>query len=300
MDMTKKAFSVLLALVLLFSAAPLVCASPDEEGWLIYYERADERTFDAIIVAPAKYTRVSDCPQIETIDAAKDDERSVLVPETEQITFRFDGKTETHWTMKVTCTVSDGSFLGYSLTCAVLPGSVLDSVGNGNARIWFDDDVEYREAKGFAEIDVSSALLQRDYSRDDATVAVGDTLRVDYSGLYPVEILINGEAVTAFPGGEMQRYTYSVTDPGALDVAVRQNGETVETRSMAVITSQEMYRRNLRDGLVTAEDIPSAEDFIEVSGSPIIPFIPFFQVVAFFVLLREFFFRLFSFPRITK
>ena len=68
--MTKKALSVLLALSLLLGAAPLAFASPAEDGWLIYYTRTEETAFTAVIVAPAKYTCVSDNPQIELFNTA--------------------------------------------------------------------------------------------------------------------------------------------------------------------------------------------------------------------------------------
>ena len=297
---TKKALAILLALTLLFSAVPLVFAQDADEGWLIYYENENRPTVDVIIVAPAKYTRVSDRPQIETIYAPDPSRNSVLAAAAEQIRFSFDGKTETRWTLKVTCTIPDDSFPGHSLTCAVLPGSVLDDAGSGNARVWFDDEVEYRAAKGYVDIDVFSGLLQSDYSRDDDTVAVGDTLRVEYSGLYPVEILVNEKQVASFPGGEMQQVSCGVTETGALRVAVRQFGNEIAARAMTVISSKEMYKRNLRGSMLLSEGIPTVKDFVEV-GVPLgSVFIPIFMAASFFVELKELFDRLFSFTRITQ
>ncbi len=175
---------------------------------------------------------------------------------------------------------------------------MFDDAGNGNARIFFEDETDYMRAAGYAEIDVVSGLLQRDYSRADETVAVGDTVRVDYSGLLPIEILVNGETVAALPGGELQRVTCAVTEPGALNVVVRQNGKAVETRSLTVVSSAEMYRRNLRDGLITGAEIPDTEDFVQV-GLPRV-LVPFAKAASFLVLLREFFYQLFSFSRIVK
>ena len=79
---------------------------------------------------------------------------------------------------------------------------------------------------------------------------MGDILCVDYSGLYPVEILVNGAQVAAFPGGEMQQYACGVAATGALNVEVRRQGETIAARQMTVISSKEMYRRNLRESLL--------------------------------------------------
>ena len=298
--MIKKALAVLLTMALFFSAAPLVFAEGDEDGWLIYYEHADENTYRMIVVAPAKYTRLSDDPRIETFRTADPDASTVATPAAEQIRFCWNGAIETHWMMTVTCAIPDGSFPGYSTKLAVLPGSVLDSAGNGNPRVCFEEDVVYGAAGGYAEIDVYSSLLQKDYSRSDDTVAVGDTLRVDYSGLEPVEIFLNGEKAASFPGGEMQRYTCAVTGTGPLDVVVRQNGAVKETRSMTVITSKEMYERNLRDGLITGDDIPSTEDLVDVGLPQGSLFIPLAKIIAFFVSVKEFLHRLFSFSRVTE
>lgn len=298
--MAKRALTVLLALILLVSAAPLACAQPADDGWLIYCAETDACTFAATVVAPAKYTRISDRPQVETVLTTDHDESTVQVPAAEQIPFYSDGKTELRWALTVTCTVPEAYVRTYGVRLAVLPGSVLDDAGNGNARLCFEDEVDYMTAGGYAEIDVYSGLLLCDYSRDAETVAVGDTLRVDYSGLYPIEILINGETAAALPGGELQRYTRDVTAPGTLCVAVRQKGAQIETRTLTVISSREMYRRNLRDGLVTGEDIPGTEDFIQAGLPRGSLFIPLAKIIAFFVGLRVFFHRLFSFVRITQ
>ena len=298
--MMKKTLAVLLALVLLFGAAPLVFAEGGEDGWLIYYEKIGGNTYRMMVVVPAKYTRLSDHPQIETVRTADPAAGATATPAAEQIRFYWDGKTETHWMLTVDCAIPDGSFPGYNTKQAVLPGSLLDDAGNGNPRIFFEEDVIYREAGGFAEIDVYSSLLQKDYDRDDGTVAVGDTLRVDYSGLYPVQIWVNGEMAASLPGGEMQRYTRAVAGTGPLDVAVRQEGKEKMARSMTVITSKEMYERNLREGLITGEDIPSTEDLVDVGLPQGSVFIPLAKIIAFFVALKDFFQRLFSFSRVTE
>ena len=60
-----------------------------------------------------------------------------------------------------------------------------------------------------------------------------------------------------------------------------------------------MYERNLRDGLITGDDIPGTDDLVD-SGLPSgSAFIPLAKIAAFFVLLREFFRRLFSFTRVA-
>ncbi len=298
--LAKRFLAILLVLALLTGTAPLVFAEPGETGWIVYYEKRDQNTTAVIVTAPAEYTHVSGNPQIETVFTADPGRKTVSTPEAERIRFCADGKTELRWTLTVTYANLKENDPGYDFRIAVLPGSVSDDAGRGNAYVLFDDETAYMPAGGYAEIDVESGLLLRRYSREDTTVAVGDTLRVDYSGLYPVEILVNGVESAAFPGGEMQSYTKSIAETGTLQVTVRQRGKVVGERTMTVVSSKEMYRRNLRDGLITKEDIPRAADLIQVSGPIIIPFIPAAVTIAFFSALSDFFYRLFSFVRITR
>ncbi|MCR5783184.1 MAG: hypothetical protein K6G90_10685 [Clostridia bacterium] len=298
--MTKKCLAVFLAIILIIAAAPSVFARPADDGWLIYYENFDGNTFNAIIVAPAEYTRVSGSPRIETINTEDRTENTVLTPSTGQTDFYFNGKTQTHLTLTASCSISDGSFPGYSLKLAILPGSLLDSSGNGNPRVYFDDETDYLEAAGYVGINAYSSLLRRDYSSEDDTVAVGDTLRVDYSGLYPADIFINGEKEASRPGGEMQIFTCEITGTGDLDVVIRQKGSDVKTRSLTVITSKEMYERNLHDGLITGDDIPGTDDLVDVGIPEGSIFISLAKIIAFFVALRDFLQRLFSFTRVSE
>ena len=296
--MIKKTLVFLLVLVLPLCVAPLFSAAAEDGGWRIYCEDLGEDLIAATVVVPAKYTRLSDAPLVETVNAADPNDRAVFTPVTERIRYASGGKTETRWTMRIVCARPENRTSWYGVRFAVPPDSVLDDAGNGNPRVCFEDEVEYQSVSGYAEIEVFSSLLLRDYGRADGTVAVGDTLRVDYSGLYPVEILLNGEKAAEFPAGEAQRYTYDVTKTGSLAVAVRQNGGTLAERSLTVINSREMYERNLRDGLVTGEDIPSTGDLVDVGVPAGSPFIPIAKLIAFLNGIRIFFERLFSFTRI--
>ncbi|MBQ7688089.1 MAG: hypothetical protein IJT27_02605 [Clostridia bacterium] len=298
--MTKKAPAVLLALALLCAAVPLAAAAGHADGWLLYSVAETAESFTATVVAPSKYMRMGDHPQIEAVYSADRTQNRVYAAEAGQITYYYGGKAETHRTLTVTCAVPDGSVPGYDLLLAVLPASLLDGAGNGNPRVFFDDGTEYYSAGGYAEIDVYSALLRRDYDKTDDTVAVGDTLKVDHSGLYPAEVFVNGAPVFAFCAGDIQRYTLGVTETGTLDVAVRQGDRIITERTLTVITSGEMYERNLRDGLITSDDIPGTHDLIDVGVPAGSPFILIAKIAAFFNALRIFFERLFSFTRITS
>lgn len=298
--MLRKPLAVLLALVLLLGAAPLVFAQDINDLWLIYYEDADETAYTAVLVAPAKYTRVSDCPQIELLYPFSPENNCLVTPAAERITFSLGGETASHLALRFPFARPAVGFPGYGVKFAVSAGSVLDASGGGNERIFFEDDTEYREARGYTVIDVYSGLLRKDYPRETDTVAVGDTLNVEYSGLYPVEILINGAQAATFPGGEMQKFTCGVADAGSLRVEVRQANGVIAERTYTVISSEEMYQRNLRDGLITGEDIPSTADLIDVGVPPGSPFILLAKIVAFFVGVSDFFHRLFSFSRIAN
>ena len=296
----KKALAVLLTLALLAAVAPAASAKLFDDGWRIYYTEGDETTFLAVVVAPAKYTRLSDTPQIETIYTTDHDERTVSTPAAEQIQYYSDGKTETRWTLTVSCEVPDESVPEYCFTFAVLAGSLLDDAGKGNDRVYFAEDDDYLSAEGYTEIDVYSRLLLHDYADIDDTAAVGDTVHLEYNGLYPVDIVLNGQTVASFPGGEHQKYTYSVTETGTLSFAVRQRGADLAARTLTIITSEEMYERNLQESMITGEDIPTIEDLTQ-PGVPIgNPFLPFAMIMVFFNNIGSFFHRLLSFIRITK
>ena len=160
--MIKKALAVLLALVMFAGAAPFALAGEYDDLWLVYYADETDTSVTAVIVAPAKYTRVSDAPQIEAVctDGAAGD--CVLTAEAEQIPFYLDGKTATHWALKAVCPLPEGCVLGYNYMLAVLPGSATDASGSANPRVYFEDGTEYREAKGYTDICVYSALQRRD------------------------------------------------------------------------------------------------------------------------------------------
>lgn len=294
----KKLLAALLALVMIICASPVVFAESGETGWIVYFEKSDKNKSSVIVVAPANYARVAANPQIETIFTSGNNHKTVSTPSAEQIRFCTNGKTELHWTLTLTYENLEGISPGYGFQIAVLPVSVIDDAGNGNAYVLFDDETAYMSAAGYAEIDIESGLLLRKYSREDTAAAVGDTLQVDYSGLYPVDIFINGDLSATFPGGEMQTYTCDIIETGELNVSVRQRGKVISSRSVTVVESREMYKRNLNEGLITREDIPRIRDLIQVSGPAIIPFIPLAVTIAFFNALSDFFFRWLSFIRI--
>jgi hypothetical protein len=299
--MLKKTLAAVLALVLMVSAAPLAGAKLFDDGWRIFIaDGPDENTFDIVILAPAKYTRLGDAPQVETVLTTDREERSFSTPAAAQIQYCADGKTETRWALTVTCTAPDESVEEYLFTFAVTAGSLLDDAGNGNERVYFGDEDDYRSAEGYTEVDVFSRLLLHDYGDIEETVAVGDTVHLEYNGLYPVEILVNGVSRASFPGGEKQKFTCDVTETGTLNVVVRQNGAELASRTVNVITAEEMYERNLNDTIPRPEDIPTIEDLTQ-PGVPIgNAFFPFAMIVTFIQNVVSFFHRLFSFVRIPN
>ena len=98
----------------------------------------------------------------------------------------------------------------------------------------------------------------------------------------------------------MQRFTYGIAATGSLCVSVRQGGKEIASRSLTVISSEEMYRRNLRGGLLAGDYFVTAEDLVGVGVPAGSIFIPLAMVMAFFVGVKDFLQRLFSFVRITR
>ncbi len=299
--MLKKVLAIALTLVLLVSAVPLAGARLTDDGWRIFIaDGPNENTFDVVILAPARYTRLGDAPQVETVLTTDREERSFSTPAARQIQYCAEGKTETRWALTVTCTAPDESVEEYLFTFALTAGSLKDDAGKGNERVYFGDEDDYRSAEGYTEVDVYSRLLLHDYGDIEETVAVGDTVHLEYNGLYPVEILVNGVLQASFPGGEKQKFSYNVTETGTLNVVVRQNGAVLAERTVSVITSEEMYERNLNDTIPSQDDIPTIDDFTQ-PGVPIgNPFFPFAMIIMFFQNVASFFHRLFSFVRISK
>lgn len=297
----KKLLSVVLAILMLVAVIPLANAA-GETGWSVYAEDAGEDAVTFLAVAPAKYTRFGDTPQLEVILEADGVTTRTTVPaETDTVEFRRNGKTDDCLVLKTTVPLPGDEVEEYAYWIAVLPGSVLDANGAANARAAFMKEEDYLYAGGFAEIEAYSRLLLHDYSVIDETIAVGDTVRVEYwYGLYPVDVYLNGQKVAHFAGGEAQKYTYQVQTTEPLEFVVRSGDRVLESRSFGVITSKEMYDRNLDEGLIHPEDIPKPGD-IDLTGVPIgNPFFPFAMVMMFFNQIGSFFHRLFSFFRIVK
>ena len=297
----KKLLSVVLAILMVVAVIPLANAA-GETGWSVYVEGAGEDAVTFLAVAPAKYTRVGDAPQLEIIlEADGVTTRSAVPAETDTVEFRRNGKTDNCLVLRATVPVPGEEVEEYQFWIAVLPGSVLDANGAANARADFPNEDAYYDTEGFAEIDAYSRLLLHDYGVTEDTIAVGDTVRVEYwYGFYPVDVYLNGQKVAHLAGGETQKYTYQVETTEPLEFVVRSGDRVLDSRSFSVITSKEMYDRNLEEGLIHPEDIPKPGD-IDLTGVPIgNPFMPFAMIMIFFNRVGSFFHRLFSFFRIVK
>ena len=82
---------------------------------------------------------------------------------------------------------------------------------------------------------------------DGSEIAVGDVLWVRYFDETPADVLVNGTVVHSFCAWDAEDYTYTVKDTGALSFAVRRGEEVLFSRSYNVISSEEMYKKNVKD-----------------------------------------------------
>lgn len=141
---------------------------------------------------------------------------------------------------------------------------------------------------------------------DGDEIAVGDELWVSYFDSIPAEVLVNGEIVHRFGVWEMENYTYTVKNTGALTLVVRRGDELLFSRSYNVISSADMYKKNVRDMFTEIASIRLKDFFPPISelkdaamhGFPVgNPFLP-----AAFLAMMTFnvFSTLFSFVKIVR
>ena len=141
---------------------------------------------------------------------------------------------------------------------------------------------------------------------DGDEIAVGDELWVSYFDSIPAEVLVNGETVHRFGVWDMENYVYTVKATGTLTLVVRRGDELLFSRSYNVISSADMYKKNVRDMFAEIASIRLKDFFPPISelkdaamhGFPVgNPFLP-----AAFLAMMTFnvFSTLFSFVKIVR
>ena len=163
------------------------------------------------------------------------------------------------------------------------------------------------EANQELRIAAEDHLLNMGYGDMDTrtVLAVGDTLEVWYEDSESAEVWINGALVHRLPAGEREIYGYAIKETGQIEIAVRRGDAVLASRSFEVISSREMYRRNLKDAFAAvfstkADPFPSLETlkYAANHGFPVgNPFIPFAFVA---MVAVNFFHAVFSFTRIVR
>ena len=127
------------------------------------------------------------------------------------------------------------------MLCILLAVSVLFSLTALTGRA-AEGDVER------CELYAESNLLRMGYS-DLATrteLAVGDTLDVLYESVQPAEVTVNGEVVHRFAAGQFEHYAYRIAAAEPVEIVVRQGENELIARRFTVISSAEMYRKELQ------------------------------------------------------
>lgn len=290
--MIKRVISVVLTLALLLAIVPTAFAAQTEQGWKVF-AYGPEDTVEFYVVAPARYVQAADQPDVEVLWISQTNPRQTVTATLEERPFRFDGKAENHLVLGGSVEIPD--LEEYEMAVIIPAGTVFDAAGAPNARAEVRaDDFE----ADYVMIDAFSRLLMRDYSWVDETIAVGDTVTVTYCGFWPAQVVLNGNVVAELDAGERQTFRYTVAETGTLSFEVVSR-EGTERRAFTVITSEEMYQRNLDEMRPDAPSTDPADH--DLTGFPIgNPFLPLGMIAVFFSQVAEFFHRLFSYFRIVR
>ena len=81
---------------------------------------------------------------------------------------------------------------------------------------------------------------------DGDEIAVGDEIWVCCFEPEPADVYVNGELVHHFGAWEMEDYTYTVKAAGPLTLTVCRGDEVLFSRSYNVISSADMYKKNVK------------------------------------------------------
>ena len=156
-------------------------------------------------------------------------------------------------------------------------------------------------------ISLEDHLLQTGYGDGDARteLAVGDEIWITYQDTVPADVYINGAKVHSFPANQWNdTYRYTVKDTGTLTLAVKKDGQDIVNRSFTVISSDDMYRKNVKDafsylGSVKPDWFTSgfSKEDMQFGAWLIAPFVP---LATAYMLIAELFRTVFSFTRIVR
>lgn len=290
--MMKRVISVVLTLALLLAIVPTAFAAQTEQGWKVFAYGPDD-VIEFYAVAPARYVRAAEPLTVEVLWISKTNPRQTLTATLEERPFRFDGKTENHLVLVGSVEIPD--LEEYEMAVIIPAGTVFDASGAANARAEVRaDDFE----ADYVMIDAYSRLLLREYSWMEETIAVGDTVTVTYCSVRPAQVLVNGVVAAELAAGEKQTFRYTVENTGSLTFEVVGRTET-ERRAFTVISSEEMYQRNLEE--MRPEGPSTDPGDHDLTGFPIgNPFLPLGFLAVFFAQIAEFFHRVLSYFRIAR
>ena len=150
-------------------------------------------------------------------------------------------------------------------------------------------------------------LLDMGYGDSDTRteLAVGDEIWITYQDSVPADVYVNGSKVHTFAANQWNdTYVYTVKNTGTLTLVVKKDGQDLVNRSFTVISSDDMYKKNVTDffsflGSVKPDWFSggfSKED-MEFGAWLIAPFVP---LASGYMLIADLFRTIFSFTRIVR
>ena len=156
-------------------------------------------------------------------------------------------------------------------------------------------------------ISLEDHLLQMGYGDSDTRteLAVGDEIWISYQDTVSADVYINGAKVHSFPANQWNdTYRYTVKDTGTLALVVKKGGQDIANRTFTVISSNDMYKKNVKDvfsflGSVKPDWFSGgfSQEDMAFGAWLIAPFVP---LASAYMLVAELFRTIFSFTRIVR
>ena len=150
-------------------------------------------------------------------------------------------------------------------------------------------------------------LLDMSYGDSDTRteLAVGDEIWITYQDSVPADVYVNGSKVHTFAANQWNdTYVYTVKNTGTLTLVVKKDGQDLVNRSFTVISSDDMYKKNVKDffsflGSVKPDWFSGgfSEEDMKFGAWLIAPFVP---LASGYMLIAELFRTIFSFTRIVR
>ena len=155
------------------------------------------------------------------------------------------------------------------------------------------------------ELYVESNLTRMGYPNVEtlSEIAVGDEIEILYESGEPAEVFVDGKPAHRFEGEERQFFFHTVSETGTVKIEVIRNGQTILSHTFTVISSQDMYKKTLREAFTSFDisDVISAYIDSFEGGAQGFPYLnPFLPLAFVMTVCVNFFSTLFAFTRIVR